>query len=55
MMLLQIPGTLIHIGKPTSVINDHAHLPVLLLGKQFKTASTQLPEPWGVFRTVFDT
>lgn len=47
MLLLQIPGTLIRIGKPTSVINDHAHLPVLLLGKQFKTASTQRPRALG--------
>lgn len=29
MMLLQIPGTLIHTGKPTPVINDQAHLPVI--------------------------
>lgn len=34
---------------------DHSHLLILLLGNQFKTASTWLPRAWGgVFRIVFD-
>lgn len=42
------------IRKPNRVINDHSHLPILLLGNQFKTASTQLLRALGVFGIAFD-
>lgn len=48
MMLLHIPCTWIHVGKPNLVINDYSHLPILLLGNQSKTASTQLSRALGV-------